>query len=608
MHPALTRETLQGELPLTDTTVEFVDSLDDVLRFREWLSDSRGRSVLAVDTETTGLDTYDRGFRIRLAQFGTENEAWVINCEKWPGIVREVMETYTDTPMVMHNAEYDYRAMLAVWPDMEFPWHLMHDTMLYMRLHDNETRTAGLKPVAKRLFGPGAVAGQDALEASMALNGWTWATIPMSSPAYTIYSGVDVILTARLWRRLAHIHSGPTKHIAEMEMESLRIMTNMSIKGMKVDRDYCKEKADQLHGYVQQVSSVLETSMGVNPRSSGQLADYFIRSGATLTERTAKGAWSMDKEALSRLAAEGFEVADAVLEMRKADKIASTYFDNLLETSNNPDSLIHPRIETIAARTGRMSVSKPSLQNLPSKDNLVRGAFIPNAEGEVILSCDFSQIELRLTAHLTGDPALIAAFEDCDRTGEDFFTRVGKDIYGPAFVKSDKRRTLIKNVIYGSTYGAGVQTMAASAKVPVSVMQPIADDIFSKFVGVKGIQKMCSREAAANRSRYGRPAITNAIGRLLYVDPEREYAAANYAVQSLAADEMKKAVIRLDHAGLGALMLLPIHDEIVMSVPKEDAAEVAEIVREIMTITPAMGYAVGIPAEPEEPRDRWGSK
>jgi len=608
MHPRLSRDPLEGEIPLEKTTVEFVDSFDDVLRFRTWLSNSRGRRVLAIDTETTGLDVNADDFRIRLAQFGTENEAWVVNCEKWAGVAREVIETYTDTPMVFHNIGYDYRAMMAVWPDLEFPWHLMHDTNVYMKMHDNELKVTGLKKVSSRTFGASAVAGQDALETSMATNGWTWKTIPMSSPAYTIYSGVDVILTARLWRRLEHVHAGPMKHLAQLEMDTVRVTTEMQRKGMKVDREYCAQKGAELHAYVRQVNDVLESSLGVNPRSSAQLASYFLTNGATLTKKTDSGAWSMDKEAMQGIAAQGFEVADAILEMRKADKIASTYFDNLLETSDNPQSLIHPEINTIAARTARMSVSKPSLQNLPAKDDLVRGAFIPNNEGELILSCDFSQIELRLTAHISGDPALIAAFEDCDATGDDFFTRVGRDLYGAGFQKSDKRRTLIKNVIYGSTYGAGVAKMAESAKVPISVMQPIADDIFRRFVGIKGIQDMCSKEAAANRAAHGRPFIHNALGRLLYVDPDREYSAANYAVQSLAADEMKKAVVRLDNAGLGPYMLLPIHDEIVLSVPKEDVEDVAHLVQETMSITTAMGYSTDIPAEPEAPRERWGSK
>lgn len=605
MFQRLSKSLLQGELPLNETLVHFVDTFDDVLDFRRWLSNSRGRTVLAVDTETTGLDPYADDARIRLAQFGDENEAWVINCEKWAGVAREVIETYTDTPMVFHNLGFDYTYMTVLWPDLKFPWHLMHDTMLYMRLHDNQG-LAGLKPVSRQLFGAAAVAGQDALNESMNTNGWTWKTIPMTAPAYTLYSGVDVILTARLFRRLEHIHVG-LERIAQMEMQALRITCDMSIRGMHVDRDYCIEKRKMLRDYVDSVDDTLKTHMGINVRSSPQLADYFIREGATLTEKTATGKWKMDKEALNRLASEGFVVASHILDMRKADKIATSFFDNLIDYSDNPDSLIHSQIETIAARTGRMSIKNPALQTLPSKDSLVRSAFVP-VEGHKIVSCDFSQIELRLTAHLSGDPALIAAFADCDATGDDFFTRVGRDLYGPTFQKSDPRRTLIKNVIYGSTYGAGVERMAISAKVPLSVMQPIADGIFRRFVGVKGIQEMATREAQANARTHGRPFITSHTGRILYVDPDRIYSAANYSVQGLAADLMKEALIRLDSAGLGQYMLLPIHDECVFSIPEEDLADAMPAIQSAMSIDHGMGYTVPVPAEPEGPWPRWQAK
>lgn len=598
---------LPGELPLRKVTIEFVDTLDDVLRFKHWVfNETRGRTILAVDTETAGLDAYAPNKRIRLAQFGTENQAWVVNCEKWPGIAQEVLENYTATPMAFHHINFDYPYIMSCWPDLKFPWERMHDTMLYLRLHDNEA-SAALKDTSERLFGLDATIGQRALDAAMAANGWTWNTVPMSCPSYTVYSGGDVILTARLWKRLEHIHSGRYKALAEMEMRAVRICADMSIKGMRIDRDYCRTEGGKLHDYVHQVDDTLRNHMGINPGSPVQLANYFTGAGATLTERTATGQYKMDKDVLTRLAAQGFEIAQAILDMRQADKLATTYFDNLLEFSDNADSVIHPKIDTIAARTGRMSVSRPSLQNLPSKNSLIRGAFLP-APGESIVSCDFSQIELRLTAHISADPALLAAFIDCDLTGEDFFTRIGKDLYGPEFIKADKRRTLIKNVIYGSTYGAGVPKMAESARVPQAVMQPIADSIFARFVGIKGIQSLAITEARDNERAWGRPFIHTNSGRRLFVDRGAIYTAANYKVQAFAADLMKKALIRLDNAGLGQYALLPVHDEVIFSVPDCDVYDAKIAIKEAMEITTDMGFAVKIPAEPEGPFERWQAK
>lgn len=605
MIETLTKALLPGEVPLHEVEIRFADNLDDVLEFKEWLS--RPRDVLALDTETAGLDAYAPEARIRLMQFGDQNTCWVINCEKWAGVAQWALENYKDAPHVWHNASFDYTYIRSVWPTVKFPWDNTHDTMIYMRLHDNQA-LAGLKKIGGRLFGKVATIGQELLDKAFTEGGWNWNTVPMSVPAYSMYSGMDVILTARLYKRLEHIHSGRYAASARTEMQAMRICTDMSIRGMLVDRDYCVEQQKTFDDYSAGLRTYLEYHIGGNPNSGIQLARYFAEQGAVLTKFSPKtGAPSFDKEAMEGLAAQGFVLADHILEMRKAEKLSGTYFENLLKFSNNPQSLIHPQINTMEATTGRMSVTQPALQTLPSGNSVIRNAFVAG-DGNRIVTCDFSQIEMRLTAHLSSDAALIDAFKDCDATGADFFTRIGVDLYGAGFQKSDPRRKLIKNVMYGSTYGAGVQKMSESARVPVSVMEPIAEDIFRRFVGVKGIQAMASREAENNQRADGRPYIHTATGRRLFVDPDRLYSSANYAVQGLAADAMKGALISLDKNGLGDLLRLPVHDEVICVVPEGDVDDAKYAIREAMTITEAMGYAVQIPAEPEGPYTKWTAK
>lgn len=608
MAPKTTLETglLEGERPLQDSQLHFVDDFDGILAFRRWLSESRGRTILAADSETTGLDVYSPTFKVRLVQFGDENEAWTINCEKYPGIAQEALETYTDTDIAFHNASYDAVALMNAWPGFEFPWARVHDTMLYHRLHDSE-RPAGLKPVSQSIFGSMATRGQDALTATMGQNGWTWATVPMTAPAYTTYAGADVILTARLWRRLEHIHSGPFSEVARLEMDTLRICTEMSRRGMRIDRDYAFAKRDELRGWVDRVMTILRDQHGINIRSSAQLARYFESQGAVIHERTPKGAPSTGKDVLERLAGEGYSMAKTVLEVRKADKLASSYFDNLIDYSED-DGFVHAQINTIAARTGRMSVTSPALQTLPAGDSTVRHAFLPDVDDQSIISCDFGQIELRLTAALSGDAALVDVFREADKVGGDFFTMVGERLYGDGFQKSDPRRKLLKNTIYGSSYGAGIQKMADSAKVPFHEMEAVAMTLFSQFPGIRGIMDIAATEAEEAYRNTGRYSITNRYGRRVYVDEDRVYSAANFLVQSTAADEMKRALVRIDKAGLGTYLRLPVHDEVVMSVPTTDADEISRELGEAMTITEDMGYDLIIPADPEGPWDRWRAK
>ena len=159
-----------------------------------------------------------------------------------------------------------------------------------------------------------------------------------------------------------------------------------------------------------------------------------------------------------------------------------------------------------------------------------------------------------------------------------------------------------------SSYGAGIQKMADSAKVPFHEMEAVATTLFAQFPGIRGIMDIAAVEAEKAFHETGRHSITNRYGRRVYVDEDRVYSAANFLVQSTAADEMKRALVRIDKAGIGSYMRLPVHDEIVMSVPTTDADEIARELREAMTVTEDMGYGIPIPADPEGPWDRWKAK
>ena len=156
-----------------------------------------------------------------------------------------------------------------------------------------------------------------------------------------------------------------------------------------------------------------------------------------------------------------------------------------------------------------------------------------------------------------------------------------------------------------STYGAGVEKMAQSAGVPLAVMEPIAEGIFARYVGIKGIQDMAQREAQIGQTLDGVPYIHTPGGNRLFIDPDRMYSSANYKIQGYAAVLMKKALVNIRKAGLGDLLRLVVHDEAVLRVPTEDTDEVSRILQDAMSISAAEGFAVDIPAVPEAPTDRW---
>lgn len=591
-------------ITLTDTRLGFARTWDDVVEMMEWLK--KPRDVLAVDSETSGFDPFAPGARIRLVQFGDVNEAWTLDAERWPGLVQHILETYPGE-IAFHNAGFDMKWFAAHYPGIKLPWSRTTDTMILARI-DPELHTAKLKDLGSHLWGPAAAMGETALHTAMKNNGWEWDTVPMELPAYSQYAALDCILTARLYRHLEHFKRGQTARIVSLEHEVRRIANGMELRGFRVDRPYCEEKWEELGKFIDHAQQFCKDKYGVSIGSNQQLAKWFEAEGVELSERTANGALSMSKDVLEVLAPK-YELADMALKSRKSTKIRSAYFENILKFSE-ADGRAHCQIQTMEARTGRMSIKDPALQTLPSKGEgaMVRKAFLPT-EGHVIYSADYSSIESRLAAHFGEDDNMVEAFRVVDEEGGDFFVELGKKIWDPDFKKSDPRRAVAKVIVYSGLYGAGVSKMAATAGVSEAEMSKIRDEFFESFPAIKACQKLFSAEAEANYRKSGIAYVTSTFGRDLRIDPDKIYTAANYKIQSHAAEILKQAIVNCDMLGIGDWLALPIHDELVLDVPAtEDPVEVIATLREAMEVTPDMGYRVPLPISPEGPMDRWDSK
>jgi len=303
------------------------------------------------------------------------------------------------------------------------------------------------------------------------------------------------------------------------------------------------------------------------------------------------------------------ELAGAVLRMRKYAKFATTYFESLEEYAVwEPDGwMVHADIRTLAARTSRMSISKPPLQQLPKGDALVRAAFVPR-EGRKLIPVDFDQIEMRLMAHFSQDPDLQKAFLEADATGGDFFTIMGREIYAdPEFMKSDKRRGLVKNTLYGKADGAGINKMAESAGVPYSQMEPVVRALDGRYPGIKRFMKQIEHDGMTRLRNEGQGYVMTPTGRKLPCDDDKVYALVNYLHQGHAAEIFKRALVDLDMAGLGDYMVLPVHDEILLDVPDDAVEEIMNSVPKLMANM--VDYAVPLTASADGPfAENWGEK
>jgi DNA polymerase-1 len=338
----------------------------------------------------------------------------------------------------------------------------------------------------------------------------------------------------------------------------------------------------------QQLSDVLFKTLGLEPPDRGN--------------KTASGHFSTSAGVLDLLRGK-HSVVDMVLEHRELSKLKSTYVDALQAALNAETGCVHTSYSQIGAVTGRLSSSDPNLQNIPirtEEGRRLRHGFIAG-KGNVLLSVDYSQIELRIVAHMAQDEAMLAAF----RAGEDIHTATAAAIFGvkPEEVTKQMRRRA-KSINFGLIYGMSVFGLTRYTDLTLAEAETFVKAYFEQFPGIKkyldGIRKLAAQqgyvETLLGRRRYF-PALQSKANVQIKNREERE--AINAPVQGTAADIMKIAMLNippaLEKAGLKAKMLLQVHDELVFETPKSELKKTAEIVQDVMS----NAYPMSIPLSTE---------
>jgi len=592
---------------LDDVQVTLVDSTDDCFEFMRWLST---KSKIGFDTETTGLDVdHDR---VRLVQFGDERRGWAIPFERWSGLVHEVVRRY-EGRYVAHNLPFD--VAMCRKHDLRFPIERMDDTRLKLHVLDS-TGSLALKNACDRLVDPRASAGQRQLDEALgARGGWTWETVPYDYEPYWFYGGLDPVLTMQLDAVVGPQVESEAPRSYQLELAVAWVTEKMERKGVKIDREYVLEFIDRLSRYVDDVETWAHEAFGIYVGSNKDLAQALLNQRVELTKRTGQGAWCVDKEVLGAL---DHPLAQAALSRRQAVKLVSTYLEHFLELSSR-DGRVHASINSVGGtdknpfepggsgkgvRTGRMSISKPSLQNVPTRTKegkKIRDSFTVE-EGNLWLKADFDQIEMRILAHLANEPKMIEAFN----SEGDFFVNLARDLFNePNFRKSDPRRQLVKNGGYAKIYGAGIDKFSKTAGVPFDDAATFMRDFDSLYEAVprfvRSVERLAQGRLEAEGVAYVRSPLT---GRRHVADAGRLYALVNYLIQGTAGEILKLKAVELDHAGLGDYLLIPVHDEFDLEVPRDDLPEVMPTLRDIMNDATLLRVPVTASVEVGT---RWGS-
>jgi DNA polymerase-1 len=605
----------QGRTDLSGVQLHLIDSVEKANAFIRWLGERRPYNAIGIDTETGELPGGKREDalspwhgQLRLVQIGDSQQGWAIPWGEWSGVFYEAMDKF-DGPIVCHNIAFEAR-----WFDIQsrwkIPWERAHDTMIMAHIID-PLGSGALKKLSSQYIDPNAARLQDGLDMGLAQNGWTWGTVPINFQPYWSYGALDPVITMRLWEMFYEKcgPEGPYHKAYELEMATRKIVTRMELNGARVDLEYSKNKYEELIDYTEKTKLWAYNKYNASITSNVQLVRLLEELGAEITEYTPSGQKSASKDQLKKLMIDGNEevknLADTVLKQRKADKLANTYFLNFM--NKHIDGFVHPSVKTLGARTSRMSITDPALQTLPKGDATVRRAFLPKDDDHVIITSDLDQVEFRMFASLSNDPNLIQLFHLADATGSDPFTEIGRQVYqDPTMQKSDKRRNLIKGVVYGRLYGAGVAKQALTAGVPEPQMRAVSDSFDQNYPGMAKFQKEIDNIGQRRLREEGQGYVYTWTGRRIPCDEDRTYTLVNYLIQGGAAEVFKSNLVKLDQADLTDYLIVPVHDEIVLQAPRADAEEIKQLVRQCMTTTE--GWAVPLTADADGPLENWGAK
>lgn len=586
-------------MDLDAVNLHFVDSMDEAEGLLRWLGERRP-GPLALDTETTGLKWWTPHF-LRLVQFGDERDGWAVDVRNWRGLIEIALQRY-DGDWWFQNPKFDLHALES--DDLPVPdWGRVHDVKTLYHL-DDSSLPLGLKSIAGRTFGWDAVAGQDQLKEDKRRGKWSWETVPTDLPSYWAYGALDTVLTAGAAGGLMHSLSDPQVAAAyDREMHVQAVLYRAEQRGMRVDPTYAELLKNKWAIEAGELHEQLKAAGIPNPHSNALVTAALKSAGWEPEEFTPTGAAKLDKVVLAALRAEYGDIAEPLLRYRRLRKWSKTYLDTFLSDRDQND-LVHASINTLAARTGRMSVTGPALQTLPRGPE-IRRAVLPY-EGDVLYAIDYDSQEYRVFASYAAERALIEAFEQ----GLDVHRYTASVVYGTPYdqiEKSDPRRQISKNTGYGLAYGAGPAKIAETAGVPFEEAEAFISTMFDIYPNVKGFLDDVVQTAQFRLNSEGQGYVRTWGGRRVPMDDDKLYSGVNYLVQGSCADLLKEKIVLLDQAGYSDFIVLPVHDELLFSIPEHlDHAEIIRDIHHLMEDREA--FAVPLTCETSGPMGRWSDK
>jgi DNA polymerase-1 len=593
------------------------ETVQTLARLEAWVARARAAQAVAVDTETTSLDAIradlvgvslalgpNDACYIPLGHRGTDMFAQRPEQEPLADAIALLKPLLEDVAVlkIFQNGKYDLN-VLARLGIMVAP---IDDTMVISfdldagRGEEGMGGGHGMDELAQRHLGHTPIPFKDLCGTGK--KAISFAEVPLDRA--TAYAAEDADVT---WRLHAYLKprlaaEGGARVYERVDRPLIAVVAGMEREGIRVDRtrlaklseEFAQEIA-RLEGEIHGVAGQ-EFTVG-SPKQLGEI--LFDKLGYKGGKKGKTGQYSTDVSVLEKLAAEGAPIARLVLEWRQLAKLKSTYTD-ALQAAINPDTgRVHTSYSLVGAQTGRLSSTEPNLQNIPIRTAIgrqIREAFVPEP-GNVLLAADYSQIELRLAAHM----ADVASLKDAFARGEDIHARTAQEMFGEV---TRDTRARAKTINFAILYGISRWGLATRLEVPPEEAQAMIDTYFQRF---PGIQRYIHETLESVRARgysetlFGRKTWFPRINSKNQAERQgSERAAINAPIQGTSADIIKRAMARmlaaLREAGLGDVrMLLQVHDELVFELPETRVAASTPIIRQVMAEAALPAVALTVP-------------
>ena len=576
----------QTEVAEAPREVHYETVLDEA-DFKRWLDKLQQASLVAIDTETDNLDYMQANLVGISLAVDAGTAAYVPVAHDYPGapdqldrgFVLKALKSWLEDPKrpkVGHHLKYDAHIFARYGIKMR---GLRHDTMLESYVLNSVATRHDMDSTAKHYLGVETthyeeVAGKGAKQI-------TFNQVDLRDA--TPYAAEDADVTLQLHETLSQrlAATPPLKEVYEaIEQPLVPILLDIEETGVLLDRDMLKTQSSELAASMQELEQRAHDAAGgpFNLGSPKQLQEIlFDRLGIPVLRKTPKGQPSTAEDVLQELA-EDYELPKIILDYRSLSKLKSTYTDKLPLQIAESTGRVHTSYHQAVAATGRLSSADPNLQNIPIRTpegRRIRQAFVA-PEGKLLLAADYSQIELRIMAHLSGDEGLLGAFAE----GRDIHQATAAEVFDVSLedVTPDHRRSA-KAINFGLMYGMSAFGLAKQLGIRRGEAQEYVDLYFERYPGVKNFMNNVRMQA------HDEGFVETVFGRRLYLPDinnrnaqRRQYAersAINAPMQGTAADIIKRAMISM-HEWLAtsdapARMIMQVHDELVFEIEDQDA-------------------------------------